>query len=248
MIGSWDARITFLMKFSVDNFGIRECALFSRSLVNYMFKYYVVLDFEATCDELNAPSPQEVIEFPSVLVDASSLKVVDEFQEYVKPLHHPKLREFCTELTGITQNVVDPADLFPVVFQNHQKWLESHDLSLNEDISEATWAFVSCGDWDLGTMLPTQLNACDPPIQIVPQCYRRWINIKRPFSEQMNKRAWGMKGMLKDLKLTLDGRHHSGIDDCRNIAKIVMELCKKKQLQITCQTVSHPSLLQLSCL
>lgn len=24
--------------------------------------------------------------------------------------------------------------------------------------------------------------------------------------------------------LTLDGRHHSGIDDCKNIAKIVKEL------------------------
>ena len=30
---------------------------------------YVVIDFEATCDEPYNPVPQEVIEFPCVLVD-----------------------------------------------------------------------------------------------------------------------------------------------------------------------------------
>jgi len=31
-----------------------------------------------------------------------------------------------------------------------------------------------------------------------------------------------MAGMLNILGMKLDGRHHSGIDDCRNIAKIVV--------------------------
>ena len=33
-----------------------------------------------------------------------------------------------------------------------------------------------------------------------------------------------MAGMLKALRLPLVGRHHSGIDDCRNIAAIVHAL------------------------
>ena len=33
-----------------------------------------------------------------------------------------------------------------------------------------------------------------------------------------------MANMLKGLNLTLDGRHHSGIDDCRNTAKILIKL------------------------
>jgi len=32
--------------------------------------------------------------------------------------------------------------------------------------------------------------------------------------------------MLQIFNLKLDGRHHSGIDDARNIAKIVIELIK----------------------
>lgn len=33
-----------------------------------------------------------------------------------------------------------------------------------------------------------------------------------------------MAGMLKNLKLELKGRHHSGLDDCRNITQIVKRL------------------------
>ena len=33
-----------------------------------------------------------------------------------------------------------------------------------------------------------------------------------------------MTGMLRGLGLTLEGRHHSGIDDCRNIANVVRAL------------------------
>ena len=198
--------------------------------------YYVILDFEATCDDKNAPQPQEVIEFPSVLLDAKNLVVIDSFREYVKPYHHPKLRDFCTELTGIRQHQVDKAEKFPTVLENHQNWLKSHNLDLNQSTKDHTWIFVLCGDWDLGTMLPLQLGACEQPIKTIPECYRRWINVKKPFSTYLNKRATGMAGMLNELALTLDGRHHSGLDDCKNIAKIVIELAKIEPLKMTTQT------------
>jgi len=48
------------------------------------YDFFIVIDFEATC--IPAPSvikPQEIIEFPAVLVDAVTLKVVGEKQLYV---------------------------------------------------------------------------------------------------------------------------------------------------------------------
>ena len=36
-----------------------------------------------------------------------------------------------------------------------------------------------------------------------------------------------MKTMLRDLHLELEGRHHSGIDDSRNIAKILRTLAQQ---------------------
>ena len=42
--------------------------------------------------------------------------------------------------------------------------------------------------------------------------------------EQAKPNIGGMEQMLEALDLELVGRHHSGIDDARNIAKIVLKL------------------------
>lgn len=194
-------------------------------------RHFIVLDFEATCDKPKSPSPQEIIEFPSVLLDARGMDIEAEFESFVRPTHHPKLTPFCTELTGIEQGQVDAAGTFPEVFEAHQAWLKSHSLPVSPPAGESlAHAFITCGDWDLQTMLPAQLAATEPPIGFVPHVYRKWINIKRPFA------AWnggpvknGMLGMLKALNLELEGRHHSGIDDCRNIARIARALVARGQ-------------------
>lgn len=54
------------------------------------FEYYVVLDFEATCDKDTSPEPQEIIEFPSGLLSAETFETIDQFSSYVRPLHNPE--------------------------------------------------------------------------------------------------------------------------------------------------------------
>jgi inhibitor of KinA sporulation pathway (predicted exonuclease) len=36
-----------------------------------------------------------------------------------------------------------------------------------------------------------------------------------------------MTNMLSKLGLELQGRHHSGLDDCRNIGRVLVELVKR---------------------
>lgn len=38
-----------------------------------------------------------------------------------------------------------------------------------------------------------------------------------------------MPDMLSSLGLALEGRHHSGLDDSRNIARIAKELCRRSR-------------------
>lgn len=66
-------------------------------------KYLLILDFEATCGERFNKREQEIIEFPTLLYDLQKNEVQAQFHEYVKPVAHPTLTEFCTNLTGITQ-------------------------------------------------------------------------------------------------------------------------------------------------
>lgn len=193
-----------------------------------------VLDFEATCDDVNPPSPQEIIEFPSILlhkIETGCFVVKDEFgSEYgptgpenmfVRPKFHPKLTDFCKGLTSITQEQVDSALEFPMVYERHQQWLEKNGAFDPKN----TFYFVTCGDWDLRKMLPNQLKAYDLDKNFTHFAYSRWINLKKVFAETTgNKTARCLADMLKFLELPFDGTPHRGIDDCRNIVKIVQKL------------------------
>jgi inhibitor of KinA sporulation pathway (predicted exonuclease) len=54
-----------------------------------------------------------------------------------------------------------------------------------------------------------------------PSFITNFINLKDLYNEYYpSARIRGMKDMLKKSNLKLEGRHHSGIDDTKNIAKI----------------------------
>ena len=61
------------------------------------YDYFIVLDFEAQCEREKQLFPQEIIEFPALLVDAKTLETVSEFHHYVQPTVH-------TQLTGSAQS------------------------------------------------------------------------------------------------------------------------------------------------
>lgn len=101
------------------------------------------------------------------------------------------------------------------------KWLRSEGL-LN---SNTKFIFVTCGDWDLYTMLPGQ---CEYFQLNRANYFDHWINIKKSFNKSTKKFAHGgMMSMLKDLNIQHQGRHHSGIDDCKNIAEILKTIAQR---------------------
>lgn len=160
----------------------------------------------------------EIIEFPAVLIDATSLEPVAEFREIVKPTETPILSDFCTQLTSITQAEVDKGKPLDVVLDRFGAWLQAQGA---EDAIP-----VTCGDWDLGIMLPKESKRKHLENK-VPAALSRWCNIKKPFADaQKAARAPGMDGMLKALGITLVGHHHLGIDDSRNIARILQVLVR----------------------
>ncbi|KAJ3100946.1 hypothetical protein HDU97_001830 [Phlyctochytrium planicorne] len=181
------------------------------------YQYLAVLDFEATCDDKNNPKPQEVIEFPTVLIDTTQpgFPTVAEFHSYVRPVHHPTLTDFCKTLTGIQQAQIDPAPEFLTVLNQFNAFVNSHSLT-NENC-----LFITCGDWDLNKMLPAQLKTSNAPF---PDILTKWCNIKKAFSEFKKVPIRGMDGMLTHLGEPLVGKHHSGIDDSRNIASIARRM------------------------
>jgi len=120
--------------------------------IKFVFHYYVVIDFEATCELIKSSEfQQEIIEFPAVLVNGRTCEIEAEFRSYCRPVINPLLTEFCTELTGITQDDVDKAPLFTDALASFNDWITEKRLG-----TKYSFAMVTDGPWDMGKFLQDQ--------------------------------------------------------------------------------------------
>ncbi|XP_064077564.1 3'-5' exoribonuclease 1-like [Macrobrachium nipponense] len=181
------------------------------------YSYYIIIDFEATCDAHPHNLRHEIIEFPAVLVSTKKKKIVSKFHSYVRPVINPKLTTFCTNLTGITQEQVNFAPEFPEVLQKFEVWLKEHKLK----VDMKTFAVVTDGPWDMGRFLYHQCKISKVPY---PHWAKTWINIKKPFCNFYNTERVNLQGMLTKLGMTFIGQPHCGLDDARNIARVTIKL------------------------
>ena len=184
-------------------------------------KYLLILDFEANCSNNNTRD-HEICEFPVVLLDIETKTIVDEFRTFVKPVKIPKISNFIHKLTGITDK-----DIATGV-----TWTEAinlfNDFIIKHDCTSQNSTIVTCGNWDLFTMFPRQCTITNTKSMIpnrVKNLFSQWTNVKVVYSDfKKYTKLYGMARMLDDIGLKLIGRHHSGIDDCRNITEICIYL------------------------
>ena len=144
--------------------------------------------------------------------------IENEFHTYVKPQFHPTLSEFCTSLTGISQDTVEHQPDFITVLDLFDKWLKS------QKIENSSFVVLTCGNWDLNTCLRHQ---CDDYKTEFPSWGTKWINLKKAHQKVFGHFPRSFATILSDLDLQFEGRPHSGIDDTKNIAKAVKALALK---------------------
>lgn len=176
---------------------------------------YLIIDLEATCcDAGSVPREEmEIIEVGAVVQDAQSFEIRSEFQTFVRPVRNPVLTDFCKTLTSIRQDDVDSALLFPEAIAAMTSWRESFEDAL----------FCSWGNYDRN-----QFRA-DCRFHNVPYPFPdEHVNLKTEFSKSLRTRKpYGLGGALKKLGLTFAGTAHRGLDDARNIARVVREICTR---------------------
>jgi inhibitor of KinA sporulation pathway (predicted exonuclease) len=169
-------------------------------------------------DSTDKMSYQEIIEFPCVVVDIEKKEIKKDLTFHYYCKINNKLTNFATYLTGITEVQTEFGMKFEDILKLHSKWFYDNFTDSDNNVNAL---IVTCGDWDLKTMLPTQCSHIEKPI---PSYMKEWCNIKKLFRSFYGTHPKGMKYMLDYLGLTLDGKHHSGIDDCKNIAKVSIKM------------------------
>ncbi|NWU27595.1 ERI2 exoribonuclease, partial [Dyaphorophyia castanea] len=181
------------------------------------------------------------VEFPAVLLNTSTGEIESEFHMYVQPQEHPILSEFCTRLTGITQNQVDEGVPLNICLSQFLKWIQKIQKekkiifstdSLSNSTSEAkACAFVTWTDWDLGVCLHYE---CKRKQLRKPDLLNSWIDLKATYRAFYNRKPKGLHGALQDLGMAFEGREHSGLDDSRNTARLAWRLiCDECVLKVT---------------
>lgn len=173
----------------------------------------IVIDLEATCWKGVQPKGQvsEIIEIGIALLDANTGAITDNTGLLIK-LTRSVVSQFCTELTTITQELLETEG---ISFDEACKFLA-------KNYWQYTWA--SYGAYDL-KMIKSQCEIR----KITYPLSQDHINVKELFTEvkELNKKV-GMNGALQILNIPLEGTHHRGVDDAKNIAKVLYWCLKNK--------------------
>ncbi|WP_110949217.1 3'-5' exonuclease [Pseudomonas bohemica] len=194
-------------------------------------RYLICLDLEATCDEypsgmaeserehypLIVPADEmETIELGVVVIDLQrKCKQIDEFDSFVKPWLHPVLSPFCTQLTTITQDQVDAADTYDEVRVKFDAFIGSY---LGSGVVWCSW-----GDYDrLQLEADARRTNTTPMLQGVPH-----VNVDQVFTSLIGSESPDLKTAVEAAGLRWSGQYHRGIDDAKNIARLMAKLLNR---------------------
>lgn len=172
----------------------------------------LVVDIECTCWDREIGTPDlmksEIIEIGIAEVETEGMTIKRSGSLIVKPTMS-SVSPYCTALTGWTQDAVDAGIPLSVACGTLERQYQSRNVP---------WA--SWGDYDR-KMFERNCGRLQVEYPFGP----RHINLKTMaaiifgWDEEI-----GMDRALERLGMALEGQHHSGVDDAKNIARIFAKL------------------------
>ena len=176
----------------------------------------LIIDLESTCwdgsvlpnGERQGVDNMEIIEIGCAVASREG-ELLDSRSFLVRPQEFPELSEFCVKLTGITQAMVDEASTFAETIGKLNEWLRDFPA----DIIWCSW-----GNYDRLHMESQSMRTGASPLIL------EWphLNLKRIWRRttgQKKKNSLGQALAFHDL--TFQGTPHRGIDDARNIVRLL---------------------------
>lgn len=175
----------------------------------------LVVDLESTCwEDLNPEGKRQDVDSMEIIEIGCALATRDgqllkSASFLVKPTRFPQLSDFCTALTGITQSMVDEAPTYPEAIEALNKWLGE----LSDEFIWCSW-----GNYDRRHVeAQNQQTGSRPAMSRYPH-----LNLKRIWRRTTGqKQKNGLANALAFHDLTFEGSHHRGVDDARNIVRLL---------------------------
>lgn len=120
------------------------------------------------------------------------------------------------------------------MIQEFFEWMISNEFinvskTYNDQIKVEGAKVITDGIWDIKKFISTELSKYTEwtyDLKLANAFFSEWIDIKKIFLFNYENELWNVSidSMLKFFGFSFEGRQHSGIDDARNIAKIVIRM------------------------
>ena len=173
-------------------------------------KNFIIYDLEATCWENMPPGfVQETIEIGAFRVNHFG-EVRGKFNRFVRPVVHPTLSLFCSQLTNINQFYINKARTFPDVIEEFLDWAR---------IEEEDYVLCSWGSFDKKMFI----NDCRLH-RVDSDWAERHVNLKEQYKHFKRLRhSIGLRKAVEQEGILFTGQHHRGISDAENLAKLFLK-------------------------
>lgn len=175
-----------------------------------------VIDLEATCweDREYTVDEMEIIEIGAVLARPDGC-VIDEFCTFVRPIKEPILSRFCTRLTSIHQADIDTAPSYGEAIALLDEW-----------VSQRPGIWGSWGNYDFRQFMAEERRIPSGSTFLDMQ----HVNLKKVWRKTTGAARTGLLGALEFHQMQFEGVHHRGVDDARNVARLLPFIDRHKLL------------------
>jgi len=177
---------------------------------------WMVIDVESTCwerPEDKGAQESDIIEIGIAIVDLRKRELESTHQLYVQPVRST-VSTFCTNLTGITPEILQAQGQFPEVWPRVAELVRDHNTG--------TWA--SWGDYDRN-MFENTVNWWNED-WLLPRTH---MNLKQLEATMRGRdRGVGQKRSVQAAGLTWEGRNHCGRDDAQMAARVLIALWERR--------------------
>lgn len=179
-----------------------------------------------------------------MIYDAKAGRDICEGQYYCKPQRTP-LTEFCTELTGISEETLATAGTL------EDALVAFGDAMSQAGLSERRCCAVTHGPCDLELTLPRNCsaNGCS-----IPPVLRNYVDLREAAQHFVHtkgikdQRASTLKEICEALGVDMIGDEHCGLDDAWMVLMSLQVLLKSQaDLQVINIDVEHKAFLSLEC-
>jgi inhibitor of KinA sporulation pathway (predicted exonuclease) len=161
-------------------------------------------------------SIQEMIELTCILLkeEEDRIEHIDIFHKYVKPQIVPNITKECSQLTGITQEMLDKDGIsFTESLDVYHQWICKYVIDPN------LLMIVTNNNKMISRILPNMAIYHEVAL---PSYFRNYCTIKSLFQVIYGKpNILFIPDMLFYLEMPLYGRYEKCIDECRDIARII---------------------------